>query len=83
MKVVKGPEVWKTEVECRSCKATLEIGKEDLRVVNTAMSYAGETWDPVIRVTCCVCETSITVDKVIPYDMRSRLIRKAVDRRRV
>jgi len=73
MKVIKGELEWKTEIICPHCKSVLEIEKKDLYVINTAMSYAGETWDPEMQVDCCVCETSIGVTKQVPYGIRNRM----------
>jgi len=51
MKVIFGSTdgQWKTQVECGSCKAVLEVNKEGLYVANMAMAYAGESWEPVMR----------------------------------
>jgi hypothetical protein len=71
MKVLS-KEKWSKEIKCRSCKAKLEIEEADLFAVNTAMGYAGETWDPRLRVTCAVCHTDIDVTNKVPRGMQNK-----------
>jgi hypothetical protein len=79
MKVIKGStdEQWKVQVTCESCEAVLEVEKKDLYVANTAVAYAGETWDPRIRVRCCVCETPVPMDGHVPWGIQARMFTEA------
>jgi hypothetical protein len=71
MKVLS-TEKWSKRVNCRECKSRLEIEEDDLRAVNTAMSYAGETWDPRLRVTCAVCHSDIDVTDKVPSGLQNK-----------
>ena len=71
MKVLS-KEKWSKKVKCRECKAKLEIEEDDLFAVNTAMAYAGESWDPRLRVTCAVCQSNIDVTSKVPSGMCDR-----------
>ena len=77
MKVLNGSSEWKIKVICNSCGAILEVEKSDLFVANTAMAYAGETWDPTLRAKCCVCETSMYMDEKVPVAIRERMFQEA------
>ena len=76
MKVLS-QEKWSAQVTCTACKALLEIEESDLRVVNTAMAYAGERWDPRLRVECAVCHSDIDVTRTVPSGMRYRMYDEA------
>lgn len=76
MKVLEGPDKWVKQCTCKECSAKLEIEESDLRVVNTAVGYAGETWEPAIVVTCPVCKTDVYVTKKVPYGIQNRLYDK-------
>ena len=77
MKVLpEGKTKWSIVVDC-SCGAKLEVEESDLKVVNTACFYAGETWDPEISITCPVCKTSMHVTDRVPYGMSSAMMAAA------
>ena len=76
MRVVKsgkyGGDGWKKNFVCRECGAVIEPSEEDLKVYNSAVAYAGETWDPVVYYTCPECETDNVVTFDVPYPIRDR-----------
>ena len=80
MDVISGGK-WSKEIDCEECGSTLRIYEEDLFAVNTAVAYAGEVWDPALRVECVVCTSSIPIDEnSVPDGIVSRLFREARDK---
>ena len=75
MEVIGDIKKWTEEVVCKDCGAQLRIEASDLIVRNTAMFYAGETWDPVVLVKCAVCDSEVYVTKKVPSGIRDRLFR--------
>ena len=76
-------EKWSRNFVCRECDSTLEIVARDLWVANTAIAYAGETWEPRLAFTCSVCKsTSYLADSAVPSSIRHALYDKARSRRR-
>lgn len=73
---------WAARVICRECEAVLEIEKEDLYVINTAVAYAGETWEPEVVFNCAVCETRNYAKGNVPAGIRYRLIDEVRNKRR-
>lgn len=63
---------WSKEIKCHECKAELEIEESDLFAVNTAQGYAGESWDPRLRVTCAACNSRIDITSKVPSGMREK-----------
>ena len=60
MKVLDtGSKKWSKKIKCRECKAKLEIELDDVKAINTAMGYAGETWEPLLYVECAVCNSDV------------------------
>ena len=83
MKVISRPDgrdEWTLEIECRKCHAKLEVNKDDLYPVNTAVGYAGETWDPAVYVDCGNCESSINVTDKVQDGVREKLYDKLYDK---
>lgn len=73
MKVLKGGNKtgkWVKKFVCKHCDAVLEVCENDLFTVNTAVAYAGETWDPRLRFTCPVCSTDNDVTNNVPYGIQ-------------
>lgn len=64
---------WSKDVECDECLALLRVYKKDLYVVNTAIAYAGETWDPKIRADCAICKNELVIDEYVPDRIRNDL----------
>ena len=54
MKILSEPE-WTRKVTCPHCRAKLEITATDIKAINTAVFYAGETFEPEVGVDCGVC----------------------------
>lgn len=80
MKVVnkgKGKQKWSKRVVCPECNAVLDIEKEDLYVINTAVAYAGETWEPELCFNCGSCESRVTVTNQVPSGIQWDLFDKA------
>jgi|GEM_PF-3104663 len=79
MKVIKAGKTKKNwRFVCSGCGAVLEVEKDDLYVVNTAVAYAGETWDPALRFNCPVCEeANDATDSEIPDRVKWELFSKA------
>ncbi len=43
---------WSKDFHCKHCAETSKITISDVHVYNTAVFYAGETWDPEVRIVC-------------------------------
>jgi rubrerythrin len=83
MKVLKqGGEGWSQEFVCQGCASTLLVETSDLAVINTAMGYAGETWEPEVAFNCPVCQTTNQVSSRVPDGIRNRLISEANRKRK-
>ena len=71
MRVIKDNNTpWKKTYVCLDCGSTLEVAQDDLKVVNTAVAYAGETWDPIVVFYCPLCKSRNNVTTSIPSRIR-------------
>lgn len=76
MKVItKGnkPAKWTKRFTCDECEAVLEVEESDLYAVNTAVAYAGETYDPRLRIKCGCCSSEIDVTNKVPSGLQNKL----------
>lgn len=80
---------WTGEYTCDECGALIEINRDDLKVINTAVGYAGETWEPVIVFDCPVCDSYVYVEQVhrqrsnlLPSGIRHKLLDDALEKHR-
>lgn len=82
MKVVdegNGPkQKWTKRFVCEECQATLEVEESDLHVVNTAVGYAGETWEPELEFECPVCHSDNRVTGRVPSGIQYKLFEEAL-----
>lgn len=74
MKVVSKNKDWKKRIKCKECRAELEIEEKDVYVVNTAVGYAGESFDPQLRVNCGRCKSSVDVSDKVPSGIENSKI---------
>jgi len=72
MKVIQEGEA--KQVRCEHCKALLEFEPNDVQLINTAVGYAGETFEPEFVVDCGSCGENVNVSEVIGSKFKSRLI---------
>lgn len=65
---------WKERVMCprHGCRAVYEVDADDLVAENTAVAYAGETWEPRIYVYCPECGQAAELTYVIPQAVRDK-----------
>lgn len=77
VKVIQPAERDKWRVTCHFCKAVLEFEKEDIYIANTAVHYAGETWEPEARIECPECESPVKVTDRISHNMFNKLCGQA------
>ena len=71
------PAKWSKRFVCTECSAVLEVDEPDLHVVNTAVAYAGETWDPRLRFTCEICHSVNDVTGQVPSGIQGKLFGEA------
>lgn len=79
MKVISRPHCpleWSKNYICRECDAILTIEEGDLYARNTAMAYAGETWDPRLFFDCVVCRTRNDVTSKMAHGIQKELFRQ-------
>ena len=71
MKVIE-KKVWRHAFKCHECKSRCEAEAGDVRVRNSAVVYAGETWEPVYYVACggCGARHSLTAEMRLPSHVR-------------
>jgi transcription elongation factor Elf1 len=74
MKILSTPTEWTKQFTCPHCNAELEVSGSDLYVVNEAVGYAGETWEPEIHYECPVCKTSNRITRKVPGGLASDLM---------
>lgn len=79
MKVIEQPPPM--QAQCGHCKALLELEFSDIQVENTAMAYAGETYDPVLYFLCPVCKSRNYRLEFVPPGIRAELIESARPKR--
>lgn len=68
------------EVSCKRCNARLEFEPEDVVCINTAVGYAGETWEPRFIIECPECGEDIYLDHVISEKTRRSAEKRLKDR---
>ena len=76
MKVIKTGNAsteWTKRLVCPECQALLEVVESDLYVVNTAVNYAGETWEPELRCNCGSCHSQIDMSNKVPSGIQYKL----------
>lgn len=80
MKVIAkgdGKKKWTKRFVCEECKAVLEVEEKDLHVANTAVAYAGESWEPRLYFDCAVCHSDNDVTGKVPSGIQSKLFEEA------
>ena len=86
MKVIPQPPKtagkWERDYTCRECRSVLRVDVCDLYARNTAMAYAGETWDPRLFYKCCVCKSENDVTRKVPHGIEHDLFEKLYARRK-
>lgn len=73
----KSATTWTKVFVCKECRAKLEVNGSDLFVVNDAVFYAGESWEPNVVFRCASCESLNRVTDKVPSGLRDKLISAA------
>ena len=71
MKVLREGE--KYQVTCGHCKAILGFESVDVKLINTAVGYAGETFEPEYIVECGSCKEDVNVSRLIGPNLKDSL----------
>jgi hypothetical protein len=77
-----GGKKWTKKITCPHCHAKLEIEEKDLYVGNSAVAYAGETWEPHLRCKCGSCQSRIEMHGRVPQGIEEKLISAAAAKNR-
>ncbi len=64
------------EVVCQRCNAKLRFEPQDARCINTAVGYAGETWEPEFVIDCPECEELIYVSRLLSEKAKDAAVAK-------
>lgn len=81
-KTTSGAPSWSRDFHCRHCGNTSKITISDVHVVNNAVGYAGENWDPEVCVVCPICHSSTPAGKTVPPGIQNDAISEAESKRR-
>ncbi|KKS93254.1 MAG: hypothetical protein UW68_C0006G0028 [Candidatus Collierbacteria bacterium GW2011_GWB1_44_6] len=73
---------WSKNFTCNHCRKISRVTVSDIHVFNTAVLYAGETWDPEVRIVCPVCHTQTAAGKHVPRGIQNELISEAESKSR-
>lgn len=68
---------WSKQFRCPECKSTSTITIEDIKVYNSAVAYAGEDWEPKVKIICSICKTASDAGRKVPQGIQDRVLTEA------
>lgn len=74
-------KIWSKQFRCPACKKTSTITIENVKVINTAVAYAGETWEPEVCVICPICQSHTGAKGQAPQGILDSVLHEAESKR--
>jgi len=75
-------KIWSKPIKCPECKEISVIKIEDVKVLNTAVGYAGETWEPELNIKCPICKSYFLAKNRVPQGILNTVLSEAEQKRR-